>query len=85
MFHVFQALSIFCFSSVRIIPGMDRNAPEWTGTHRNGSQLSEWTSKLICFMQLNYYFTIIYLEFSVSIDIAPFEVNMSTVSDLLHG
>ena len=36
-------------------------------------------------MDLIYYFTIIYLEISVSIDIAPFEVHMSTVSGLLHG
>ena len=28
---------------------------------------------------------LIYLEISVSIDIAPFEVHISTVSGLLHG
>ena len=68
-----------------IMTGMDRNAPEWTGTHRNGPPVPIWTSKLICFMQLNLLFYHNYLGITVSIDIAPFEVHMSTVSGLLHG
>ena len=32
-----------------------------------------------------YNFTVIYVEISVSNDIAPFEVHMSTTGDLLHG
>ena len=49
--------------------------------------LHNWNGHQNLFVLCNliYYFTIIYLEISVSIDIAPFEVHMSTVSGLLHG
>ena len=57
---------------------MDRNAPEW-------ASITGMDIKINLFYATKYYFTIIYLEISVSIDIAPFEVNMSTVSALLHG
>ena len=56
----------------------NRNGPERTGMglqNRNGHQIN-------CFMKLNLLF---YLDISVSIDIAPFEVHMSSVSGLLHG
>ena len=58
---------------------MDWNAPEWTGTHRNGYK------NLFVLCNLIYHFTIIYVEISVSVDIVPFEVHMSTVSGLLHS
>ena len=50
------------------------------GLHnRNGHQ-----NQFVLFNSI-YYFTIIDLEISVSNDITPFEVHMSTVSALLHG
>ena len=56
---------------MRIITGMDRNAPEWASI--TGMDI-----------KINLFY-VIYLESSVSIDIAPFDVHMSTVSGLLHG
>ena len=60
----------------------NRNGPEHTGMglhNRNGHQ----NYFVLC--NLIYYFTIIYLGISVSIDIAPFELHISTFSGLLHG
>ena len=60
----------------------NRNGPERTGMglhNRNGHQ------NLFVLCNQIYTFTLIDLEISVSNDIAPFEVHMSTVSGLLHG
>ena len=58
---------------------MDRNAPEWASITGMDIKINLfYATKCIIF-------TIIYLKISVSIDIAPFEVHMSTVSVFLHG
>ena len=59
---------------------MDRNTPEWASiTGMDIKIYLFYTTKFIIF-------TIIDLEISVSIDIAPLKlVHMSTVSGLIHG
>ena len=56
---------------------MDRNATEW-------ASITGIDIKINLFYATKFNFTIIYLEISVSIDIAPFEVHMSTVCGKLH-
>ena len=65
---------------MRIITGMDWNAPEWTSI--TGMDIKINLFYATKFIILPY---AIYLEISVSIDIASFEVHMSTLSGLVHG
>ena len=58
---------------------MDRNAPEW-------ASITRMDIKIYLFYATKFIiYTLIDLEISVSNDIAPIEVHMSTVSGLLHG
>ena len=63
----------------RIITGMEGNAPEWASITGMDIKINLYNAtKFIIF-------TIIYVEISVSNDISPFEVHMSTVSGFLPG
>ena len=58
---------------------MDWNAPEWASITGMDIKINLFYATIFL------YFTIIYVEISVSYDILPFEVHMSTVSGFLHG